>query len=839
MPTGIPHRLAIPRLAGRLVERPSLIRRLDTLAPLTVLQALPGSGKTTLVAQWARHRLTLDDEVAWLDTAETPDPVGTLAALTTVCIPSSRKVIVVDEADAVLDTESATHLCRALAGCGRLHIVLCTRVPHPVYHEAQRQQIPVQLLTMHDLNATAEELRALAEVWGHEVDEEALGVLFTDVAGWLAPMRAALDRAQPADDPNGFQAACTFVEDHVLPFLEGVVPLDTAMTLAVPDPIPELVAHALIAERPCTDTVLQAFERHGLLYRARQPGGDSVWRYPKLLRHVLAERLSTSQPDRFTSTHRTIAHALASDTNAVQHRDSIITHARAGQDWSTLSAMWTEHGLDLASGTNCESLAAYLDLPTDAIEDHPPLALAASVATALHSHHTPAVHAGLLRSYADAGWIRSGSPTSDPVNLDTLTITAQMIADRTGGRVFDALAKAHTHATAITTGATVSTTAAQAWFYLHWAMSAAQALRDSAFRLFEHCVRLARAAGATVIASAASAQLALIDALAGHGKTAGSHLDSQEIDDSVAPWLRDTVNVAKDITTSILQLDQLDHTAGQSLEQLGDGTNAIEEWAALAWAKTQHAIVFGDPLVALTQLQRAVKLRQDLLHPQSRDQHIVEQCFAELLIALGELNRADTYLSGAGKHSALAVPNARLALLAGDFIRARRLASTVVWDPTTDARDRIQLLMIKASAALEMHDPSARKLFVRAYSLACEAQTLLPYAKIPRRHLVGLLEASNVPLDPTLRARIEQTHDPYSRPAELVQLTRREQTVLEAMLHHETLADVATELTVSLNTVKKQSAAIYAKLGVHDRAAALLRADQLGLLASSSAHSTE
>ena len=64
----------------------------------------------------------------------------------------------------------------------------------------------------------------------------------------------------------------------------------------------------------------------------------------------------------------------------------------------------------------------------------------------------------------------------------------------------------------------------------------------------------------------------------------------------------------------------------------------------------------------------------------------------------------------------------------------------------------------------------------------------------------------------------------------LVRLTARERLVLQQLAVHETMADVAAELTVSVNTIKKQTLSIYAKLGTHERAAALARAHDLGLL---------
>jgi len=66
--------------------------------------------------------------------------------------------------------------------------------------------------------------------------------------------------------------------------------------------------------------------------------------------------------------------------------------------------------------------------------------------------------------------------------------------------------------------------------------------------------------------------------------------------------------------------------------------------------------------------------------------------------------------------------------------------------------------------------------------------------------------------------------------AHLVRLTARERIVLAQLAQHETLGEVAKALTVSVNTVKKQTLSVYAKLSVNERTAALRRARELGLI---------
>ncbi|MBE1877886.1 response regulator transcription factor [Myceligenerans pegani] len=66
-------------------------------------------------------------------------------------------------------------------------------------------------------------------------------------------------------------------------------------------------------------------------------------------------------------------------------------------------------------------------------------------------------------------------------------------------------------------------------------------------------------------------------------------------------------------------------------------------------------------------------------------------------------------------------------------------------------------------------------------------------------------------------------------------LTRRERVVLEGLMNkEETLEQIAETLFVTRNTVKSQVRSLYRKLGVSNRAAAVERAERLGLNSNNS-----
>jgi len=127
-----------------------------------------------------------------------------------------------------------------------------------------------------------------------------------------------------------------------------------------------------------------------------------------------------------------------------------------------------------------------------------------------------------------------------------------------------------------------------------------------------------------------------------------------------------------------------------------------------------------------------------------------------------------------------------------------------------------------------------------AYALACSGDVLCD-----RGHSDGpglIAEARlvvNACPDPGIvgqyLARVEARHhltsEPCKRESSLIQdLTDREQAVLRYLPSSLSQRDIAHELYVSLNTVKTHSRAIYRKLGVGDRKAAIQAARDVGLL---------
>lgn len=833
----------IPRTRRRVYRRDRLRARLDALLPLTIIRGLPGTGKTTLSADWLRGRERVGDEVLWF-TAGTAADVELLDRLEEMLAPESDTplVVVVDDAHHFKDDECLRRLCRQLVEHHRLHVVLCTRRLHPVRKHADADGVEWAELSGRDLNARDGELLQIAQAWGHDISPQREAELLCATGGWLEAARRALDECDPERDASGQLAADGYVHDEVIGQVAAHVPVETLMLLSVPSEITLGVARSVEAGTTSLaplmaevglDRLFSDLENECLLEQVPPAGESPTWRMPTLLRDVLSRLFMQRHPTQAVEAHAAAARALAASA-ADGSLGDMIRHARTGQEWELLGHAWNAHGLLLASHHGREMLEAYGDIPAHALWIHTPLAMGAAVVTALRKHADPRMRATAMRNYANAVTApRSDGRSSRPAT-ETMEVCARMVADRLGGDPERSLRRAREHHELLERSGGVGPPAVTlAWFELHWGLAAlASEEVGEGLQLLEAAADTAHGAGAELLVAAATSQLASWAAIAGHGPRAVEHLEAYRSVELTERWLQDSIAPAAHLAAGVLALARLDPGALDFLEQAGDGSDSIDEWALLAWARAQHALLFGDVPGELGHITFLSQTRREWRGTNGRDHVMLDRAIAELLLAAGEFNRCAGHLEGpSSKHPLLAVPRARLALIVGDLQQARTVALGYAWREGVFQVDRAELFMVEAAAALRLGDEAAAiDAFARAHGIAVRAGSWRPYANLPRATFERLLQLARVDLGAEAAERIRAVREPYPAAGELVRLTPRELAVLQAMSDHETLADVANELTVSLNTVKKQSLSIYTKLGVGDRSSALVEAHRLGLL---------
>ncbi|PXY26211.1 hypothetical protein BAY59_20425 [Prauserella coralliicola] len=169
----------------------------------------------------------------------------------------------------------------------------------------------------------------------------------------------------------------------------------------------------------------------------------------------------------------------------------------------------------------------------------------------------------------------------------------------------------------------------------------------------------------------------------------------------------------------------------------------------------------------------------------------------------------------------------------GEFAAARRTAEAVAEGDRGVLGDltRVEARLLETALALGTGERTrARRCLASALTLAEPAGLILPFAQA--EPTVRQLLADQLGGFGTAGPFAERVHRALAERegahAEGL-LTGREHVVLARLGTHQSLSEVASALSVSVNTVKTHVRAIYGKLGVNNRRAAVVAARELGL----------
>jgi LuxR family transcriptional regulator, maltose regulon positive regulatory protein len=155
-----------------------------------------------------------------------------------------------------------------------------------------------------------------------------------------------------------------------------------------------------------------------------------------------------------------------------------------------------------------------------------------------------------------------------------------------------------------------------------------------------------------------------------------------------------------------------------------------------------------------------------------------------------------------------------------------------------DGRWTIQALLLGAIALDALRDPDgASRVLERALNLAEPSGLLLPFLFFPAADLLerhARVRTAHAAFISDIRDLLSG-RTPPARPGEaeplLEPLSETELRVLRYLPTNLPVPEIASELVVSVNTIRTHTRHMYVKLGVHTRAKAVDRARELGLLA--------
>ena len=375
-------KVTIPDPVADLLRRPELEERaLPTRRKLTVLRASGGFGKTTLMAECCR-RLRRDGILtAWLSLDENDEPgvldvyiafacataglnlVDATPASETAGVPASRLATVVRQIESlkkpfVIAFDELERLVPASVpllafllqrGPSNLHLAFaCREFPDGL-------EVASPLLSGHAEAVGTEDLRftraEVARFFGLRLSRRALAREIAHSAGWPVALRISHNSMQRGTN-DGHDRADGLVGNWIESRLFRTLShrdRDFVLDMSLLDWIDE----ALLDEVLQRSDSMRHLESMAVLRGLLQPSSDGEtprWRLHPLLREHCADRRLHEDPERFASIHRRIATAMArrSETmaamrHAIQGHDPFF----AGQILEQAGGvrLWIRHGV--------------------------------------------------------------------------------------------------------------------------------------------------------------------------------------------------------------------------------------------------------------------------------------------------------------------------------------------------------------------------------------------------------------------------------------------------------------------------------------------------------------
>ena len=753
---------------------------------------------------------------------------------------------------------------------GSLRLMLATRADPPLALARLRARGQLAELRERDLRFTPQEASALLrEVAGPEVHDAVVAALEGRTEGWAAGLQLAALSLRDHPDPAGFVATFSGSHRHVLDYLAEEV-LDRQ-----PEPLRGFLLQTSVLERlsgPLCDAVTGRTGSQQLLEQAEQANLfliplDEVrgwWRYHHLFADLLQARLMQEQPGEISGLHRAAAawcegHGLADDA---------IRHALAANDFMWAARLIEQHFDALLRGAEEATVERWLAaLPAELVRSRPRLRFAQAV-WALMGGRTE--EAEPLLADAEAALAASGDKAYEPSVGWPASVVANLHAsialaradlarrrgDGDGMAAFGQQAQAYLTEDDRALGRQVN------WFL---AVSDWQRGRLAAAELaLESVVAAQRAAGEGYMAVRPACDLGQVQQARGHlGAALRTYQQALEIASDAGRPLPLAGLAQVGIAGILYERGELETALAHAAEgvrlcrQLAYTLPLVAGLAALAWIKQGQ----GDPASALDAIAEAERTAPgpaavDLLSP-------VPTLRAQLALAHGEVTEASRWAQASGLDPAdqpsyprereylilarvlLATdaPRRALGLLerlralavaqgrTGSVIQARVLQAIAL---ETVGDEPAALAALAEALALAAPEGYLRVFVDEGAALAAVLRTLVTTpakaraaTHVPSAYLGRLLHAFEqagqaiMPPGPGNAAVL---------PGLAAALSARELQVLALLAAGKTNQAIASELVITLDTVKRHVTHILEKLGVANRTQAVIRARELGLL---------
>jgi LuxR family maltose regulon positive regulatory protein len=861
---------------GLFVRRTRLNALLDRAVdgPVTLVSAGPGNGKTLTLADWTQHTA---HRVAWLSIEPSDNRLSgfwsALIAAIRACGCVEPGSVLADFAPAAsFGVEDAMRVVDALAQLAAPLVIVLDDVQHlrdrDVLESMQRfldrlaptvrlvlsaRYDPALRLQRLAISDRLSEIRAdqlafdnaeagqLLSAGGLHLTPATTARLVDRTRGWAAGLRLALsglDRDAPEEAVTRFRGSDRPVADYLMQeVLDQLSEQDRQFLLrsSVAEPVTADLAHVLTGAADAQAQLEMVEVGTGFILGLG--GGRSWFTWHPLFRELLLHQLAVEYPGLAAELHGRAAGWL------VEHGDPLaaIRHLTAAGDWVQIGHVLTEwvapDVVTAAAPTLVETLA-----PVAARADVDPTTttLLASALCSFHRHD----YSAMLRDVQAAEAAVDNETPRASLGADLLIASLRMAysharqpdgltdAARNVLKVIDELSRHQVPA--LERYRAIATT--NLGFGL---------LLDGEFRAAETALFDGEKAcgqwGLGLSELTARGHLALLAAIRGQHPLAGQLADQARATADQHGWSPEPQASAHMIALAMVALDTGRLDDADRLITLGTrGTNPhLASRAAFAALAVEVALARNDQQQAV---RRAAALtdRPELLPPMLAGWTTVVQ--ANHLLAQGQVDTARELLNqvpNTGFGDARRVVSLAKCLLAQDDPKeALRILTSSLPACSGFLTVAVEARIVASLAAQRMRlDAQALDLFTDAVGIAAETGTIGPF-RTAGEPLQPLLDRHRTVVSrhpefaDVLREALStaKTPSPSSAVASDRILTDRERAVLPYLATHLKAGEIASDLYLSVNTVKSHQQAIYRKLGVSTRRDAVDRGRELGLI---------
>ncbi len=882
-------KLYVPSTRDTLIARPRLLAVLSSALGkgFTLISAPAGYGKTTLVSSWLHERAL---PCAWLSLEESDnDPVRFLQYLLTalqVVVQSVRTdlldlvdesqpasfqglvnvlinkiadqelhfVLVLDDFHLIQDQhvlDIVAFLLEHLPG-QRMQLVIITRADPPLALSRLRVRNQMVEIRAEQLRFTQPEVVSFVNGMGFTLTDEDMSALYRRTEGWIAGLQLAGLSMQGCADLPGFIAAFSGSHHYILDYLADEVLkrqdervrsflMQTCILSRMCASLCESLLDATPGE-PAIDgqSMLETLERRNLFIIPLD--GERRWyRYHYLFANALSRRLEYQYPQLLPLLYRRAS--IWYENNGLI--GEAIQYALNAGDKERAAQLVEQNGCYLLMSGELITLLKWMDSVEPYFFTYPQLVIQKGWALTLAGRMEPAEQAFQL-----AEQLVSTLPPSPDVSSKMGTISAGRAywadiqgkvseAARLAQQALDSLPDTDPLSQSMRSVAT----GALAKTYL------ASGELDHAKQIFERAVEIGRAADSRDMIINNNNDIAEI--LFEQGQLGqAEQLSLNTLPLTLRPdgqRLPTSVRIYSALSTIYYErnmLEQANYYAQQCLE-VGPLWGHVDEEliGMIISARVEHAR--GDSAKAGQWLESAERLyRENRIYTWKAIQ--IEAALDRLSLSLGNHERVSRRLEAAGvnpsgeiifRYEIRYVTLLRLLLARGENQAALTLVERMLPKARQDCRTLrlVELLVLQSIAYQGLKDlDAAVTTLSQAVSLAQPERYIRTFLD-EGPGLLKLLYLVKSSYDTTgFAGELLSAYGPAAamlpQPGQLLvePLSGREIEVLRLIEAGLSNQDIASQLFISITTVKRHISNIYSKLGVNTRTQAVSRAKQLG-----------